>query len=330
MEKVAFAVVTWNNCDIIRGCLDSILQQRDIEPAIYVLDNGSADETVAVVKEYPMVHLTESEANLGYAKGNNVLIRQALEDPDIQWVALINSDATLAEDWTAQLLAFVNGRDNVAAVQGLTLDYYNHEVVDSQHIFVSGNLQGIQYGYGKTIDAEAYYPRRVFGVNAAAAMFSRTFIEHQPDPQSYFFDERFYMYYEDVDVAYRALVAGFDSYFIPTAIAYHMGSVSSKKLRKSYSATMVARNQLAMVYKNTPWPVLIASLPSLMNGINSFLRQAKVDFGNEGLRKVMGGYAIGLLRLPQYARSRHLIRKRSRLDPKYLMAIMHHDGIRGE
>lgn len=329
MRKIAFAIVMWNNADIIGGCLDSVLQQRGIDPQIYILDNASTDETVDVVKKYPQVHLLRAKENLGFARGNNILIRHALRDTDVEWVALVNSDATLDSGWSSALLDYVEGRSRVAAVQGLTLDYYNHNIVDSQHIFVSGNLQGIQYGYGHRVDASSYYPRKVFGVNAAAAMFSREFIEHQPDPHSYFFDERFYMYYEDVDLAYRGLVAGYDSYFVPTAIAYHMGSVSTKKRKKAYSATMVARNQLAMVFKNTPWKVFLLSLPSFLFGIRSFVKQARTDFGFSGAAQVVWNFIVGLFRLPRYLGSRRAIRKRARIDPSYLLSIMHHDGIRG-
>ena len=329
MRRVAYVIVTWNNADIIQGCLDSILAQTGVDPVIHVLDNASADATVAVVKKYPQIQLTRSRQNLGFARGNNILIRQALRNKDVEWVALVNSDATLDPGWTTALLNYVEGRSHVAAVQGLTLDYYDHDVVDSQHIFVSGNLQGIQYGYGQRVDAASYYPRKVFGVNAAAAMFSREFIENQPDPDSYFFDERFYMYYEDVDVAYRALVAGYDSYFVPTALAYHMGSVSTKKRKKTYSSTMVARNQLAMIYKNTPVKVFLMSIPSLLFGVQSFVRQAREDFGPSGALRVVGSFILGLFRLPLYARSRRAIHIKSHMDSVYLMSIMHHDGIRG-
>lgn len=329
MKTVAYAIVTWNNEDIVAGCLDSILAQRGIHPDIHVLDNGSADDTVGVVRRYPQVHLTESAENLGFARGNNLLIKQALENPDVQWVALINSDATLDPLWTAQLLNFTRGRSRIAALQGLTLDYFNHDIVDSQHILVSGTLQGIQYGYGASVNRASYYPRKVFGVNAAAALFSREFIEKQPDPFSYFFDERFYMYYEDVDIAYRAVIAGYDSYFVPAALAYHMGSVSARKRKKTYSTNMVARNQLAVIYKNTPWPVIIRQFPAVLMGIRSFLAQARSDFGVRGQIQVLRSFVIGLLRLPLYTQSRRAIQRKVQIDLRYLITIMNSEGFRG-
>ncbi|MCL2481844.1 MAG: glycosyltransferase family 2 protein [Propionibacteriaceae bacterium] len=327
-RTVAYLIVTWNNADIIAGCIDSIFAQAGVKSDVYVLDNDSSDDTITQVRKYRKVHLLKSTRNLGFAKGNNVLIRHALRNPDVQWVALINSDAVLDTQWTRNILDYVDGKPSVAAAQGLTLDYYDHHIVDSRHIYVSKRLQGIQYGYTELVDHEAYYPRKVFGVNAAAAMFSRDFIEHQPDPDSYFFDERFYMYYEDVDVAYRALVAGYDSFFVPTAVAYHMGSVSAKKNMKMYPVIMTARNHLAVVYKNTPWRLIFLSMPELLKGIKDFLQQVKHDHGVKGMRKVLGTYVIGLLRLPMYARSRREIRKHTRLGSNYMMVVMRQEGIR--
>lgn len=329
MRKIAFIIVTWNNEEIISGCLDSIQAQIDVDFDVYVLDNASADATVDVVRQYPQVHVVESRENTGFAQGNNILIRKALEDPEVGWLALINSDATLDPAWAKMLTGFAEGRSNIAALQGLTLDYFNHEIVDSQHIFVSGNLQGIQYGYGHKTDFTSYYPRKVFGVNAAAAMFSREFVENQPDPDSYFFDERFYMYYEDIDVAFRALVAGWDSYFVPAALAYHMGSVSSQKKKRDYSVTMIARNQIAMIFKNAPLSVIAWSFPSLVRGMIGFVRQVSREYGKSSARTVLFNFIVGFARLPMYAKSRRSIKRRVKLQASYVMSIMHHDGICG-
>ncbi|MDR2974180.1 MAG: glycosyltransferase family 2 protein [Propionibacteriaceae bacterium] len=326
---VAFAVVTWNNEDIIDLCLDSILAQEGVNPLIYVLDNDSHDGTIERLRRRSDIRLTASPENTGYAKGNNLLIGQILRESDAQWIALVNSDATLDPRWATTLVAFGDGRANLAAMQGLTMDYFNHDIVDSCHIFVSTRLQGIQFGYGTTVEPGSCYPRKVFGVNAAAAVFARSFIERQPDPDCLLFDERFYMYYEDIDVAYRALIAGYDSYFVPDALAYHMGSVSAKKKAKTYSARMVARNQLAMIIKNTPCRVMLRLLPAFLLGVRTFLGQVRLDFGAAGVREVVLSYGRGLVLIPRYARSRRAIQKRARLSADYLVAIMNADGVRG-
>ena len=329
MEKVAFIVVTWNNESIIGECLDSIYSQQGVSPQVYVFDNHSTDATVKVVRGYDHVRLIRSKLNVGFAKGNNVLIEKALEDADVQWVALVNSDARLDPAWTATLLDFARNRDGMAGLQGQTLDYFDRSVVDSQHIFFSGALQGIQYGYGKPFDPGNDYPRKVMGVNAAAALWTRSFIEHQPDSHSVFFDERFHMYYEDIDLAFRGFVAGYDSYFVPEAVAYHMGSVSAKKRKSSYSVTMLSRNQPAVIVKNAPVGVVLRSVPAALVAWTRFLRQVAADHSRWTAVMAVLNTVLGVLVLPRYLSSRRDVMAAVKRDSSYILAVMRNDGFLG-
>lgn len=329
MEKVACIVVTWNNESIISECLESILAQEGISPQIYVFDNHSTDSTIDVVRGFGEVRLFRSKKNMGFAKGNNVMIEKVLDDTEVQWVALVNSDARLDPAWAKTLIDFAIGRSGVAGLQGLTLDYFDHKVVDSEHIFLSGALQGIQYGYGATLEAKTLYPRKVMGVNAAAALWSREFVESQPDRYSTFFDERFHMYYEDIDLAFRGFVAGYDSYFVPQAVAYHMGSVSAKKKKTSYSVTMLSRNQPAVIVKNTPSKVILRSLPAAVLGWTIFVRRVARDQSWLTAALVVLNTARGILVLPRYLPSRRAVLASVRRDPAYILAVMRNDGILG-
>jgi len=327
--KVAFCVVTWNNADVVGLCLDSLLAQTGVEADIYLLDNASTDATLDVLAGYPCVRVARSGVNNGFARGNNLLIRQALKDPEVGYVALVNSDAVLDPDWAAQLVGFARTRPKTGCLQGLTLDYYDRRIVDSTHIFVNGYLQGQQAGHGDPNRPETYYPRKVFGVNAAAAMYTRAMIEHLPDRRHGFFDERFYMYYEDLDVCFRALVAGWDAWFVPTALAHHMGSVSAKKRGSVYAMRMVARNQPAVAFKNAPAPVLARSALPAAVGELRFLRRIAQEFGTRAAVQVVGSLLVGVARLPLYAGSRMRVRAACRLDPEYLLRVMHHEGVLG-
>jgi len=329
MEEVAFIVVTWNNESIIAECLDSILAQQGIIPQIYLADNASTDSTVQVVRKYAGVHLVRSNKNLGFARANNILIDAVMRTTGIRWVALVNSDARLTPEWTRTLIDFAKDRSGVAGLQGQTLDYFDHSIVDSQHIFLSGALQGIQYGYGKPYEPGADFPRKVMGVNAAAALWTRDFIEHQPDSHSRFFDERFHMYYEDIDVAFRGFVAGYDSYFVPEAVAYHMGSVSAKKKRPSYSVTMLSRNQPAVIVKNAPVSVIVRSLPAAVYAWTVFLRQVAHEHSWTTAALAVANTIRGVLSLPRYLSSRRDVMAAISRDPSYILAVMRNDGMLG-
>jgi GT2 family glycosyltransferase len=328
-RAVAFCVVTWNNEDVIAECLDSIVAQTGVDVRLYVLDNASTDGTRDVVTRYPSVRLARARQNYGFAKGNNILIRKALEDPDVGYIALINSDAVLDPGWARVLVDFAGVRPRTGCLQGLTLDYYNHEIVDSKHIFVNANLQGIQVGHGDPNRPGDFYARKVFGVNAAAALYTRAMIEALPDRKHGFFDERFYMYYEDIDVCFRSLISGWDAWFVPDALAYHMGSVSSKKRGSIFSMRMVARNQSAVIVKNAPAAVIVKTLIPAIKAERHFLGQIRRDEGSRAAYQVLGSFLVGLVRAPRYLGSRLRIQGARRIDSDYLLRIMNQDGVLG-
>jgi len=328
--KVAFCVVAWNNADILRICLDSLLAQTDVPFDIYMIDNASTDDTRVVMAQYPSVHVTWSSVNTGFARGNNILIRQALKDPEVGYVALINSDVELDAAWASTLVTFAEQRPNVGSLQGLTLDYFDHAVVDSLHIFINPNLHAQQYGHGRSaLPPGAYYPRKVFGVNAAACVYSRAMIESLPDQRHGFFDGRFFMYYEDIDLSYRALLCGWDAWFVPDALAYHMGSVTTKKRGSRYSLEMVGRNLPATAFKNTPGPVIRRSAHRIAYGSVKLLINIARDNGVIGAARFVGAVLQGLVRLPIYRSSRRAITAATVMDNDYLLRIFRQNGILG-
>jgi len=328
--KVAFCIVAWNNADVLPTCLDSLQAQSEVDFDILLLDNASTDNTRSVLADYPDVKATWSRTNNGFARGNNILIRQALRDPEVQYVALINSDATLDHAWASTLVHFAETHANVGSLQGLTLDYFNHEIVDSTHIFMNSFLQAQQQGYGEPRKPEgAYYPLKVFGVNAAACMYSRSMIESLPDRQHGFFDERFFMYLEDADVSYRALLCGWDAWFQPDAIAFHMGSTSTKKRGSTYSLKMIGRNLPPTVYKNTPARVIWRSIPHVAFGLAKRLLISLRRDGVQATLMFATSLFEGVIRLPRFAASRRLIMHSKTVEDDYLMRIFRQDGVLG-
>lgn len=325
---IAYLVVCWNNRKIIDECLQSIMDQVGVKVTVHVIDNASADGSAEYIeKSYPDVKLIKSDKNNGFAKGNNILIKEALVDENVDYVALINSDAVIDKDWSIELMKGLEGKHRVACAQGTTLDHYNHQVIDSQHIYVGDNFQSVQYGYTELYDENYVYVRQVFGVNAAAAIYSRSFIEEQRD--TVLFDEKFYMYLEDVDVAFRSIMAGWKNYYVPTAKAHHMGSVSSKKRSNGYNIQMTFRNQAALLFKNMPAKVFFANLPKALRFELHFYRHLKRTEGSGITKKAMAGRFIGLVRLPLYLGDRWRFSKKRKIDNATLERVMKNNGIFG-
>jgi GT2 family glycosyltransferase len=309
--KVAFIIVCWNNEDLLQECFESIEKQTYRNHVTVMIDNGSADNSVATARRLkPDAIIIEAGENLAFAKGNNVAIAHALKDTEIEYVALLNSDATLDEKWLEQIIDFAAGKPKGACFQGTTLDYYNHEIIDSTHIFIAHNSQATQGNWRNPYTRELG-PLKVLGVNAAACVVSRAFIDAQPFGAE-FFDEDMFMYLEDVDVAVRATMMGWDNYLVPQARAYHMGSASSGK-NPGFSLYMTFRNNSALIFKNYPFLTALKLFVRMPRSDRATYKHL-VHLGNKAAaQKVLKGRINGLFRLPLYIGKRRAMRRRSGL-----------------
>lgn len=318
--RVAVIVVAWNNEDILPGALDSVREQTYPAVDTYVIDNDSQDSTpVLVARDYPDVVLINGGSNLGFAKGNNVAIGHALSiRSDYEYLVLLNSDARLRADWIECMVQFAGHKPTGALFQSVTLDYFNPEIIDSTHVYVSTSGQGTQ-GNWRAPYLGPVGPIRVFGVNAAAAMISCRFVREQP--LGMLFDERMFMYLEDVDLSARATVLGWDNYLVPGTEAYHMGSVSSGK-NPGFSLYMTFRNNTAMLIKNFPAPVLVRMLPRVVLGD---IRTVKHLLRHDRYRaawKVVQGRLVGIVRAPLYLDDRRRMAADRTVDAQYLTQLM--------
>jgi len=325
INKVAYVVVCWNNKALLKECLDAIEGQTYKHASIYLIDNNSTDGSADFVeKNYPRVNLIRSDANNGFAKGNNIVIKEVMKDKDVQYVALINSDAILDKDWTTHIVQTALQKPRAAALQGITIDYYNRNLVDSHHIYMANNFQSTQYGYKELYDEKSYFTRKVMGVNAAAAIYSMAFIKSQPFND--FFDEDFFMYLEDVDVSLRALMTGWDNYFVAGAKAYHMGSASSNKRSSDFSLYYTARNQFGLLIKNIPFRVLMHNFSTFIKFEIHFILHLKKNYSNHTARVYIRGRVVGILRAPIYIVKRKKIVGSRKLSSEYLNEVISKKG----
>ncbi|HEX6258667.1 MAG TPA: glycosyltransferase family 2 protein [Candidatus Saccharimonadales bacterium] len=320
-EKVAYIVVCWNNKSLMKECLDAIQAQTYKHKVVYVIDNASSDGSADFIAEnYPDVRLVRSGDNNGFARGNNILIKQALRDPEVGYMALVNTDAMIDPDWTEKIVAVAKQHPKAAGLQGVTIDYFNRRLVDSHHIKVSANLQSIQYGYKEPVNEPSYFTQTVMGVNAAAAIYTRAYIEAQPFED--FFDEKFFMYLEDVDVSLRAVVLGWENYFVQGARAYHMGSVSAKKRSSDYSLYMTVRNQAALLYKNVPFAVFRRCFKTFIKFEVHFMLHLRRLYGTKTFFKLLKARCVGILRLPIYIAAHRKIKQQRAISNEYLLQLI--------
>jgi GT2 family glycosyltransferase len=313
-------VVSWNNVDLLPECLQSLKSQTYPDHQIVVVDNDSKDDSIEYLRrEHPDVEVVQLDWNSGFAHANNVGIRHAFNDENVGYVVFVNSDARLAPNWIETMVNNARIRPKAASFQSLTLDYANNAVIDSHHIYVARTLQATQAS-NREVHMRTYETELVFGVNAAAAMYTRAFLDAQPFEEV--FDEQMGMYLEDVDLAARAIVMGWESWFVSNTYAYHMGSASSQKRANGFSLYMTYRNQPGMLLANFPREILKRALGSAIRAdiqtISHLRRTNQVDL----LPHLLKGRFVGLWRARKFLAKRRAMAIHRTIDPDVLWTMM--------
>jgi GT2 family glycosyltransferase len=317
--SVGFVVVSYNAWDLLEHCLESLHRQSVGPSCIVVVDNGSVDGTPERLRrDHPTVRLIELGRNEGFAAACNVGIRALFADPACRYVGLINQDAWLADDWLECLLRFAEGHPRGAGFQGLTVDGRDHDVVDSFGLYVGTAGRAIQLGYrSRDLPLQA---GEVFGVNAAAALYSRAFLCTQPFGEEYL-DADLFVYLEDVDLAARAVVMGWHNYFVKGAVAYHLGSGGDRENRP-LSLRMTSRNDVLVLVKNLPWPVVLRSMPGMGRSELARLRSFVKSGEFSKVAAVLRGRLESLLLLPRFVGKRRVLGPHRSVARAHLQQLM--------
>ncbi|HEO69740.1 MAG TPA: glycosyltransferase, partial [Candidatus Hydrogenedentes bacterium] len=249
--KISVVIPTWNRKHLLAECLDSLAEQtfRDFE--IIVVDDGSTDDTAAMLRDaYPGVRVVGLPENQGFCVATNAGIRETRGE----LVLLLNNDMTLEPDALDQL---TTGADGAQLCAPLVLWRDAPETVygagDVQR--ASGRPESI--GFRARLDA-FQAPDAVFGVSAGAGLYRRSVFE-----QVGLLDERFEAYFEDSDLNFRARLAGFRARHVPQAVAYHVGSASIEG-RTWWRARQCFRNHALLVVKDMPAPLLMRHAPAIL------------------------------------------------------------------
>jgi GT2 family glycosyltransferase len=226
-ERVSITVVTYNSGRFIRRCLESALAQDHPELDIIVIDNASTDGTTDILEHFEdRCTIVYNQENIGFAAAQNQAIRMS----DADWVLTLNPDVLLETNFVSQLVAAGQIDKRAGAVCGKLLsltsnfDLPEKALVDSTGIFFTPMLRHLDRGSREVDNGHYLKHEYVFGATAAAALYRRRMIEDiKIDGE--FFDEDFFVYREDADVAWRAQLLGWKCIYTPHARGYHVRSV---------------------------------------------------------------------------------------------------------
>ncbi|MGE3475617.1 MAG: glycosyltransferase family 2 protein [Rhodospirillaceae bacterium] len=287
--RVTIAIVSYNSGATLARCFDALAAQTEKNFRVLLIDNASRERPAALVKGLPFpVDYREMADNLGFAGGMNAALA-ACETP---LLVALNPDAFPDPDWLATLLRAENRYPNVAAFGSLQLRANNRNHIDGfgDHYLITG-----QAWRGETrppVKGELAYS---FGVCAAAALYRADLLRRIGG-----FDERFFCFYEDVDVAFRLRLAGAECAVVPAAVVAHVGGASFEGL-SDFASFLIARNQWWVMVKNMPFTLMCFALPGFV------LLQILGAIRHPGSARMKGLWK-GLTRTGEFLRARRQIR----------------------
>lgn len=254
--KTTVVIPNYNGRNYLQDCLTSLLEGSEV-PAIIVVDNGSADESAAMVKErFPMVKLIALPENRGFSAAVNIGIREA----GTEYVFLLNNDTVVLKDTIEELEAAMERHPKAFSVAAKMLQMKNPELIDSAGDFYCA--LGWAFARGKDRKNEAFSKETsVFSACAGAALYRKAVFEKIGD-----FDENHFAYLEDIDVGYRAKIYGYRNYYAPASVVLHAGSGSSGSRHNKFKVDLSSRNSIYLIYKNMPVLQVLLNLPFLLLG----------------------------------------------------------------
>jgi len=242
---------------LLTSCL-SALQAQTYQPlTIVVADNASQDRSVELLRrEFPQISLQTNDRNLGFGAAHNALFRTH----DAPYVLVLNVDVKISPTYVQELVRILRDHPEVGMVQGKVLQWAEMSMkrIDNVGIRLHRNRRNDLIGYGEEDYGQYDEPMEVFGCDGAAVLYRRAMLEDIRQGDEYF-DEAFFLFREDVDLAWRARWRGWHARYQPSAIAWHIRRYKpgSRRRQAAWLRRLQLRNRYFLLVKHESWRNLL-------------------------------------------------------------------------
>lgn len=279
IKKATIIIPNYNGLKFMEPCMKALESQTCKDFELLVVDNGSTDGSVEWLKEHkiPSIFLPE---NTGFSGAVNVGIKRA----KTPFVILLNNDTEAEPGYVGALIHEIERSPKIFSVSPKMIQLYHKELMDDGGDMYSVMGWAYQRGVGQEIER---YNRacNVFSACAGAAIYRREVFE-----KIGYFDEMHFAYLEDIDVGYRAKIAGYYNRYCPAAEIYHVGSGTSGSKYNAFKVRLAARNNVYLNYKNMPsWQLLLNSIPIGLGILGKYFFFKKKGFAKEYVGGVLEG-----------------------------------------
>lgn len=310
--KVAVVVLNYRGWSDTKKCLEALFKQTYKKFEIYVIDNGSGDESMEQLAKFKRknLHLHEEPHNTGFTGGVNIGITWAIEH-GFDGVALLNNDAVPEPDWLARLVAAFENSAGIYAVTSLMLDTTGTLIDDAGDEYSTWGLPALRAE--KLPKEQAPDSGYVFGATGGATLY-RTVVFDKIG----LFDEDFFAYNEDVDISWRMQLAGMKVWYERTAVVYHKHSATSSKI-PGFTITQVFRNLPQVFWKNVPFPMIV---PMWFKFTLIYWLFVLYQIPKGGVRYALSGVWQSFLLWPRSLKKRRVIQRSRIVTLSYIRSIL--------
>ena len=281
--KVSVVTPNYNGERFLKTFLNSLNEDSQYIGEVIIVDNGSTDGSLDYLKsnsfDFPLV-LIENKENVGFSPAVNQGIRKDKNN----LIFSINNDTEIKKGSIKSLIDLITSSDDIFSVQAKMLQYTNKNLIDD--VGDEYNLLAWTKKVGENHESSEYNEvKDIFSSCAGAAMYNKSILD-----EIGLFDDNFFAYMEDVDLAIRSKINGYRNLLCPNAIVYHIGSATSGSRYNEFKVKLAARNNVWVVYKNLPIPLKIVNFVFLFLGfLIKYIFFCKKGFGSTYLAGIREG-----------------------------------------
>ena len=257
--KVSVVTPNYNGEKFLKTFFESLNNDSEFIGEVIIIDNGSSDNSRDYINSntfnFP-VKLIENSQNLGFAPAVN----QGISNARHEYIFSLNNDTEVKKGSIKQMIDLIESREDIFSVQAKMLQFNNKDLIDD--VGDEYNLLAWTKKTGENHKSEEYIDvKEIFSSCAGAALYRKSLLKKLG-----MFDDNFFAYMEDVDLALRAKINGYHNLLCPQAIVYHIGSATSGSRYNEFKVRLAARNNVWVVYKNIPIPLKITNFIFLFFG----------------------------------------------------------------
>jgi GT2 family glycosyltransferase len=311
VDPLASVIVpTFNGAHLLPECLDSLSVQSYPAMEVIVADGASADSTSELIaRRYPAVRLLRLRRNAGFTGNVNAGIRAARGEV----ILLLNNDARADPEWVTHCIQTLQEHPEIGSVASKVL-FKDGGTINSAGDLMGRNGAPRQRGAGHQDGAAWNELARVFGAMGGAAAYRRAMLADVG-----LLDEVFFMYLEDVDLAFRAQLRGWSCLYQPLARVFHRGGASGGGTLESFCN---GRNLVRLLVKNVPNALMRQMLGGILSYQRSRAFSALIAWRGAAARATLRGQLAGLAELPRHLADRPAIQRRRRVSDAHVWSLL--------